>query len=459
MRSLHLGLTLIAISLACPAGAQNTQPFNNVNPNPATQPGISAIDSEQLRACAKPEGVLRIATFNTALSRDMPGELRETLAKPDDQKAKLVAETIQRVQPDIILLQEFDYDRSGTAIHHFATNYLTQPQNGAESIAFSHVYNPSVNTGVPVLDDKGKPLDVNLDGHTGTPADAHGWGNYPGHYGMVLLSRITLIGLWPDYHQSGVDTRPWVQTTRRVVEQAEKQDIAPRVLPEPPVRGTSKIARRYVRLPSKTNRAVLAVQTRGRTKLRNEIMLVFSHPTPPVFDGPEDRNGIRNFAEIGLMAAMADRIDASFNGREIEGQHGVSLPVIRQPTVFMGDLNADPFDGESRPGAIQQLLDHPLINTDFTPTSAGGAEWAKQQGGINAKHQGNPAADTADWGDDPERGPGNLRVDYVLPSIQLNVVGSGVFWPGPDDPLNYLNDASDHRLVWIDIKLPQDGDK
>lgn len=51
-------------------------------------------------------------------------------------------------------------------------------------------------------------------------------------------------------------------------------------------------------------------------------------------------------------------------------------------------------------------------------------------------------------------GPGNLRVDYVLPSIDLDVVGSGVYWPTTDDPHAYLNRASDHRLVWIDVRLP-----
>ena len=78
----------------------------------------------------------------------------------------------------------------------------------------------------------------------------------------------------------------------------------------------------------------------------------------------------------------------------------------------------------------------------------------KRQGGANADHTGDPALDTADWRDEP--GPGNLRVDYVLPSRDLIVTGSGVFWPAPDDPAFRLIGSgkpasSDHRLVWIDI--------
>jgi len=55
---------------------------------------------------------------------------------------------------------------------------------------------------------------------------------------------------------------------------------------------------------------------------------------------------------------------------------------------------------------------------------------------------------------------GGLRVDYVLPSADMQVVGSGVFWPVPDDPLYRLvedstdNPSSDHHLVWVDVALP-----
>ncbi len=62
--------------------------------------------------------------------------------------------------------------------------------------------------------------------------------------------------------------------------------------------------------------------------------------------------------------------------------------------------------------------------------------------------------DTADWND--TRGPGNLRVDYVLPTKTLEIQGSGVFWPRKDDPLAGLvaagkSGSSDHRIVWVDV--------
>lgn len=78
------------------------------------------------------------------------------------------------------------------------------------------------------------------------------------------------------------------------------------------------------------------------------------------------------------------------------------------------------------------------------------------QGGANETHTGDPAHDTADFADGA---PGNLRVDYVLPSVDLRITGAGVFWPTSDDPLSRLTGtwpfpSSDHRLVWVDLRLP-----
>ena len=65
-----------------------------------------------------------------------------------------------------------------------------------------------------------------------------------------------------------------------------------------------------------------------------------------------------------------------------------------------------------------------------------------------------PFDDTADFADST---PGNLRVDYVLPSRGLSPVGGGVFWPAAADPLarltgTYPFPTSDHRLVWLDLR-------
>lgn len=144
--------------------------------------------------------------------------------------------------------------------------------------------------------------------------------------------------------------------------------------------------------------------------------------TPPVFDGAEDRNGRRNHDEAAFWL-----------------HH---LP--HAPFVLLGDANLDPADGDGRPQAMAALLEHaqdPQPRGDFQP----------DQAGANAAQKGDPALDTAVY---DSAGPGNLRVDYVLPAKGLRVIASGVLWPAPDDPLAAaVEAASNHRLVWVDIDL------
>jgi hypothetical protein len=100
--------------------------------------------------------------------------------------------------------------------------------------------------------------------------------------------------------------------------------------------------------------------------------------------------------------------------------------------VIAGDQNSDPLDGDTIPGSIQQLIEHPLVNVSKTPASAGAVEAAALQGGANASHRSDPRFDTADFAD---TAPGNLHADYVLPSKNMKILDSAVFWPVQSDPL------------------------
>jgi hypothetical protein len=73
---------------------------------------------------------------------------------------------------------------------------------------------------------------------------------------------------------------------------------------------------------------------------------------------------------------------------------------------------------------------------------------SREQGGANLTQRGNPWFDTADFTD---QAPGNLRVDYVLPSRGLVPLYGSVFWPASNSPLARLNDTSDHHLVWLTL--------
>uniref|UniRef100_UPI00281145A7 endonuclease/exonuclease/phosphatase family protein n=1 Tax=Arthrobacter sp. TaxID=1667 RepID=UPI00281145A7 len=184
---------------------------------------------------------------------------------------------------------------------------------------------------------------------------------------------------------------------------------------------------------------------------RETVHVLASHPTPPTFDGPEDRNGRRNHDEIRFWA---DYITPGKSGYVVddEGEKGGLRP--SEPFVIVGDQNADPADGDSVNAAINQLLGSKRI-VDPLPVSDGAGEAATLQGRANATHKGDPRYDTADFAD---TSPGNLRVDYVLPSSRLRVMNAGVFWPTQADTLSRLTGvfpfpSSDHRLVWVDLQI------
>jgi len=189
------------------------------------------------------------------------------------------------------------------------------------------------------------------------------------------------------------------------------------------------------------------------------VHFLVSHPTPPVFDGPEDRNGRRNFDEIGFWADYVSGAGYIYDDR---GRGGGLAAGER--FVIAGDQNSDPLDGDSVPGAIQQLLEHPRINASNPPTSPGGPEQSRLQGRANLTHRSDPAFDTADFND---AAPGNLRADYVLPERSMRITNSFVFWPLMSDPLFRLVGlfdpallpngngfpSSDHRLVAVDVEV------
>ncbi|MFZ1415672.1 MAG: esterase-like activity of phytase family protein [Defluviicoccus sp.] len=386
-----------------------------------------------------------MATFNASLSRPAEGLLIDELAAGDSAQAQAVAEIIQRVRPDVLLINEFDHDASGTAAALLQAKYLGRGQHGAQPIHYPYVFYADVNTGVASgfdLDRSGSA--VQRPGAPGYANDAWGFGAFPGQFGMLLLS-----------------TYPVITDQVRTFRQFLWKDMPDALLPDDPA--TPAAADWYQ--PEALARLPLSSKSHWDVPLRIEgetVHILAAHPTPPVFDGAEDRNGRRNHDEIRLLA---DYVAPGRDGYIIDddGRPGGLGPGER--FIIVGDLNADPIDGDSTGRAMQQLLHHPLINAGSTPVSQGAAEAAFVQGGVNAKHKGDPASDSADFQD---RTVGNLRLDYVLPSVAgLTIAGAGVFWPEQADPCFRLiggTDAarpggdfvsSDHRLVWADVALTQ----
>lgn len=368
---------------------------------------------------------LRVATYNTSLYGDAAGQIASRLAGDDDQ-ARGVAEVLQHVRPDVVLLNELDY-AAGNA-EALASAYLAVGQNGLDPLDYPYVYAAPSNTGVHSgfdLDDDGTV--TSTPGSQAYGNDAWGYGTYEGQYGFAVFSRFPIE-----------DVRTF-QTFRWA-------DMPDHVMP-PGWFDTDEAA--AVRLSSK-NHVDLSIRVGDAED--QVLHLLASHPTPPSFDGPEDRNGRRNHDEIRFFADYLDGGADSYHVDDegVQGGLGGSAHF-----VVVGDLNADPADGGSREGAITQLTEHPLVN-DPLPTSEGAAEQAENQGGANDDHTTPAAQDTADFED---RNVGNLRIDYALPSTSLTVDGAGVFWPLESDPAfsligTFPYPISDHRPVWVDVTVP-----
>ena len=316
----------------------------------------------------------------------------------------------------------------------FKQNYLAVSQNGAEPVDYPYVYTSPVNTGVP----SGKDLD-NFGG-VGGPNDAFGFGFFPGQFGMIIYSKYPIA-------------EDKVRTFQTFLWKDMPNALLPDNLATPEsMDWYSEDELEIFRLSSKSHWDVPVV-------INNAVVHVLaSHPTPPVFDGAEDRNGTRNHDEIRFWAdyISPDKNSYIYDDLSVYGGLGEG-----QRFVIMGDLNAAPYDGDSTDNPVQLLLDHPLINTKSTPASEGGAEAAIRDGQANDFHLGDPRNDTADFAD---FAPGNLRVDYVLPSKHLRIKDAGIFWPTASDPLFRLVGmfpfpGSDHRLVWVDLIIPQSNKK
>ncbi|HMB90751.1 MAG TPA: hypothetical protein VKP65_07880, partial [Rhodothermales bacterium] len=58
---------------------------------------------------------VRFATFNASLNRFDTGDLVTELAAPGSSQPNVIAEIVQRVNPDVLLINEFDFDAAGQA--------------------------------------------------------------------------------------------------------------------------------------------------------------------------------------------------------------------------------------------------------------------------------------------------------------------------------------------------------
>lgn len=379
------------------------------------------------------ELVLRVATFNIE-------DLRTSeLQDPSEPRPRMAAAILQQIRPDILLINEIAYDQPGAPGwiegqepgqngQRFADLFLAVPQgDGLEGLRYSVFMRP-VNTGVasgmdldnddrvslePVL----RVVDDRLAEQTAADRaygqDAWGFGTFPGQYGMALLVRKDLEIL---------------KDEARTFQRLAWSRMPDALQPEDPVTGESWYSPEEwsaMRLSSKSHWDVPIRLPGGQL-----IHALASHPTPPAFDGPEMRNRMRNHDEVRFWIDYLEGAeylvdDDGRAGGVSKGSH----------FVLLGDLNADPGGGNSLEGAIETLISHDRVNSTFTPE-------ARSSAAAELPHL--DPSDTARWG---------LRVDYVLPSAELEILDGGVWRHSAESGTK----VSDHYPVWLDIAVPITG--
>ncbi len=356
-----------------------------------------------------PESV-RIAVFNIRELSTAGLENVDPEGTGREASIRAAAEIVGRIAPDVLVVQEIDHDyRSPDDLaanaRRLRDSYL---RHAAGAPDFPHLYAAPCNTGIL------SGHDLNRDGRVASAADVgsreygedcFGFGLYPGQFSMALLSRFPIdAAAARTFRSFRWHDLPGHHIPEGFYEPAEIEDL---------------------RLSSKSHWDV-PVEIGDK-----RLHLWISHPTPALFDGDEDRNGRRNFDEIAFWKAYLDGEPGLYDDAGAGGGYAAG-----ESFVVVGDLNSDPrsdnafYDGRQ---SIDVLLADPRIQDTARFCVAGALPES-------------PNA-TAAFG-------GGLRVDYLLPAADVGVTGGGVFWPErAADPAGHqlAEDASDHRLVWIDI--------
>ncbi|EAQ65486.1 Uncharacterized conserved secreted protein [Marinomonas sp. MED121] len=365
--------------------------------------------------------VVRVATYNTALNRPFAGALAQALTQDKensdflDSQAVAVALVIRFNRPDILLLNEFDYDVDNIGLAAFCENYLENPSLPGSALAppisYAYRFSAPVNTGLA------SGRDFDKDGIASDQgADALGFGDFPGQYGMAVLSQHPiLIEKFRSFQHFLWSRMPSAKLPQRSSEQGggwfDEADLA--VLP----------------LSSKSHWD-LPIQLEDL-----ELHLLCSHPTPPVFDGEERRNACRNHDEIRFWHDYIQGEDYMEDDAGLVGGLAKNAEF-----VVLGDLNASLKEGDAFSQSLRHLMQGLNIKHQDLPTSLGGfahspkKPWAKWH--------------TASW---------RLCADYVLypnwPHSRFSIHNQAVFWPKKSHPMSAsVLHASDHRMIYLDLK-------
>ncbi|MER5172448.1 endonuclease/exonuclease/phosphatase family protein [Thioclava kandeliae] len=296
---------------------------------------------------------MRLAIWGPELGGEGPGLLyRDVLS---GKNARIDASLAQIVQlaPDVLLLIGVDWDGQQAAAH------ALREALAARDAHYPYLVHRQPNSGLP----SGEDLDGN--GVYGEARDAQGYGRFTGAGGVLLLSKLPVIAV------EDMSAMLWRDLAGGLADGAE---LSPGALA-------------VQRLSSSVHWIV---------RLEGLELLIWS-ATPPIFDGPEDRNGRRNHDETAFWLPYLATLPAD------------------PPLVMLGRANLDPAQKEGRKAALETLLSSPRLQDPL------------------------PDLPTADLGGK------HLRLDYILPDHLLEVTGAGVL---------PATEGARYRMVWVDIAWP-----
>jgi len=189
--------------------------------------------------------------------------LLRDIQKGEDPQLAAIADVIGEIAPDVLVLTDFDYDLDGLALAAFADSL-----EGDYPFHFAREPNAGRQMG----------LDVDGNGRAGEARDALGYGRFAGDGGLAVLSRYP----FDDDAFQDHSRMLWRDLPGAVLPQAAQGSfLTTDVLDVLPVSSTA-----HWDLPIVLPDGVLHV-------------LAFA-ATPPVFDGPEDMNGLRARDELRL---------------------------------------------------------------------------------------------------------------------------------------------------------------
>ena len=348
---------------------------------------------------------VRFATFNASLNRNAAGELVPDLSTPANAQAADVAEIIQRAGPDVLLINEFDFDRTQAAACSSETTCRCR-QNGAAADRLPIPVHRAVEHGHPV---RLRPRQQRR--RIGGPGR---------RLRLRLLPRPVRHGRLLDVP----DRRDDVRTFQIFL----WKDMPGALLPDDPT--TPAPADWY----SPDELAVFRLSSKSHWDLpiqvgKKPVHFLVSHPTPPVFDGPEDRNGTRNHDEIRFWA---DYVTPGESGATSTTTRAGRRPEARASLRDRRRPERRPVRRRQHPRRDPAAARAPAVNTTLTPVEPGAVEQASSRAAHNLTPPGDPAFDTADFAD---TAPGQPARRLRPAGKNLKIVDGGVFWPLSTDPL------------------------